>query len=185
MSKAFKLYDDFRQLGEDDRSHIMDIASSLAIRQLQRPHPDAALIELAKTFEARWHEESKLWDKYQGRVDEEAENFIDAAHKRTKPVALAILSIPAATLDGLLAKIRVIQWCHVGTEAAGGVEIDNLITGSYATDVKAGRSILSDLVSLCNNRRAQKDATMKKVYRKTMRLRSMKTGATQSFYARH
>lgn len=97
-----------------------------------RPHADAALLALGRAFDAAWAAERAL----PGNTPDAT---ADAAHGAVRRIVERILVHPAATVDGLAVKARVLLWCGYQSHEVGpdlfGDTLDLRIAGAVLRDL--------------------------------------------------
>lgn len=96
---------------------------------------DADLIRLGAELEAAW----AVQDEAERADGDEGASF-DRAYEACRTISERIIEVPAATLDGMRVKARVVAWCHSGEPFA-----DDSFDGA-STDLRMVASLLRDLV---------------------------------------
>jgi len=88
-------------------------ASTAAGASAAEPHhPDAELLRLGDELERAWTEERAAFHATEGICTHETDEYTDAFVGKTSEIAARIKNVPARTFDGLLVKVRAIQWCR-------------------------------------------------------------------------
>ncbi|HWA17714.1 MAG TPA: hypothetical protein VG757_01845 [Devosia sp.] len=107
-----------------------------------RPHPDAGLLALKLTFDESKAEAARLNRAYdEGKADGGA---LDAAYAKTSNIAKRIASTRASTIDGLLVKNVVWEWCRPDDPSTPRYDLGDS-GGASTTDMKILAGLMKDL----------------------------------------
>ncbi|WP_191060998.1 hypothetical protein [Geminicoccus harenae] len=143
MRSATHVYTTSRRtlLAQAGTASVIGVTAPAASASAGQPHhPDAELLRLGRELERAWAEERAAHAATEGTFTHEADEYTDPFVELSSDVVRKIEAIPALTVDGLLVKVRAIQWCRDGDQ----FEQDEY--KHLSTDARLAHSIANDLM---------------------------------------
>jgi hypothetical protein len=127
--------------------HVAGIASAVAIVRVAEAHPDAKLLDLGRLMEKARAEEQVAWDIAAGEDDDDGPLTMqaNALYGAVAAVVVQIEQVPATTIDGLLVKMRALDWCRCG-DPVTVLDIDP--RPDPATDTRIMVGLIQDLTQI-------------------------------------